>query len=146
MKSLSANDRKDGMAEYVVWKLDGELIRKVACFLSIGGGITLAHYVILIFSVRGFGIDPVLASSSGYGVAAVINYYLNSRFTFRYQKSHRAAFLKFLLVALVGFLLNGIIMHICVARLSLHYLMAQVLATVIVLGWNFSANYAWSFR
>lgn len=126
--------------------VDGEFLRKLTCFLSIGGGITASHYTVLIACVNFFGIDPVLASSSGYGIASVLNYYFNSRITFRYKKSHGAALAKFLIVGAVGLMLNAVIMHAATDYLSLHYLVAQIVATLVVLGWTFSGNYMWSFR
>lgn len=127
-------------------EVDGELLRKFSFFLCIGGGITAAHYVVLITTVSLLGVDPVLASTTGYGVASLINYYLNSRITFKYEKSHGIALMKFLVVAAVGLVFNAVMMSACMDYLSLHYLVAQMVATVTVLVWNFFGNYAWSFR
>jgi len=126
--------------------VDGELLRKFNSFLCIGGGMTATHYVLLITTVSLLGVDPVLASTTGYGVTSLINYYLNSRITFGYKKSHGIALMKFLVVAAVGLMINALIISACMDYLSLHYLVAQVVATVTVLVWNFFGNYAWSFR
>lgn len=146
MSIVVEKDSKSRQEGAVILGLDGEFVRKVACFLSIGGGITVSHYVVLIACVNGFGINPVLASSSGYAVASVLNYYLNSKITFRYAKGHGPALVKFLVVAAVGLWLNAAIMHLCIAYFALHYLIAQGVATIIVFTWNFSGNYMWSFR
>ena len=146
MNTVAEKDGKSTQGGAAILRLDGEFVRKVACFLSIGGGITLSHYIVLIACVNGFGINPVLASSSGYAVASVLNYYLNSKITFRYARGHGAALVKFLVVAAVGLWLNAAIMHLCIVYFSLHYLISQAVATIIVLSWNFSGNYMWSFR
>ena len=52
---------------------------------------------------------------------------------------------KFFTIAFVGLLLNTIIMAIGVEILNLHYLLAQVVATGLVLFWNFTGNRLWTF-
>ncbi len=49
-------------------------------------------------------------------------------------------------VALVGLGINTAIMYGLTHYTGLHYLLCQVLATGVVLGWNFLANRFWTFR
>jgi putative flippase GtrA len=53
---------------------------------------------------------------------------------------------KFATIAALGLALNAAIMAAGTIGLGLHYLLVQVAATAIVLLWNFSGNYLWSFR
>jgi putative flippase GtrA len=92
------------------------------------------------------GIDAVLSSSAGYIVGAIVNYILNYYYTFRSDKRHHEAAVKFFTVAAVGFILNGAIMHWIISGLGAHYLLAQVAATGLVLVWNFLGNRLWTFR
>jgi putative flippase GtrA len=71
---------------------------------------------------------------------------LNYHYTFTSNKRHRETMTKFLIVALVGMLFNGLIMSVCTEALQLHYLLAQLAATGLVLLWNFTANRFWTFR
>lgn len=113
-------------------------------FVTIGALATALHYLILIILVP--KMHAVAASSIGFAVSCVFNYYLNYRYTFRSQKSHFEVFPKFVAVACSGLVLNGTIMAIAIQWLELHYLLAQFASTGIVLFWNFFANLLWSFR
>lgn len=106
---------------------------------------TTGQYIVLIILVEIFGSNPVIATTFGFVVGAVINYILNYNFTFRSNKSHREAALKFLIVATVGASINSLIMYLGTEFLTLHYIIVQVIATILVLLWSFVINKYWTF-
>lgn len=116
------------------------------CFSGIGVIGTLAHYTTLITLVQMAGVTPVLASAGGFVLGALVNYVLNYRYTFRSNSRHHEAIIKFFTIALVGLVLNTLIISLAIDILSLHYLLAQVIATGLVLIWNFTGNRWWTFR
>ena len=89
---------------------------------------------------------PVLSSSAGAIVGAAINYSLNYRFTFMSKDAHLHAFPKYLVVTAISFLINAGIMDICTNMLNIQYFVSQMIATSIVLIWNFCGNKIWTFR
>jgi putative flippase GtrA len=113
-------------------------------FAAVGGVATAIQYVLLILLVRGFGMAPTPASSIGFVLSAAVNYRLNYRFTFQSRAPHAPAIAKFGLLAGAGLLINAAIMHLMVAA-GVHYLLAQVCATAVVLFWNFIGNSIWTF-
>lgn len=126
-------------------QIDISLLRQFSGFAGIGAIGTAGHYLTLIGLVQFLGISPVLASVAGFTVGALINYLLNYKFLFRSRKRHRESMLKFFVVALAGLVLNAMVVSFGVHALYLHYLVAQFLATAIVLIWNFSINRIWTF-
>lgn len=114
-------------------------------FAIIGGLATAIQYSILIALVESAVAGTVIASSIGFAVSAVANYMLNRRFTFRSTKAHVEAFPKFTIVALLGLTLNAFLIWLCNIVVGFHYLLAQVLATVGTLLWNFTMNRIWTF-
>jgi putative flippase GtrA len=117
-------------------------------FLSFAGmGViaTLVQYAVLVVFVDTIGMNATLASGIGYGTGALVNYALNYRYTFRSKRNHSEAVVKFALVACVGLALNSVIMFVLSSEAHVHYLLAQILATGIVLVWNFIANRSWTF-
>lgn len=90
--------------------------------------------------------NAVVASALGFTVGALVNYYLNYHITFKSKKSHNEAIIKFLTVALIGLALNTLIMFVAAEILLIYYLLAQVMATGMVLVWNFAGNRLWTFR
>ncbi len=115
-------------------------------FAGVGAIGTLVQYVVLIGLAQITDISPVLTSAAGFVLGAFVNYILNYRYTFRSTKNHREAMTKFMAVALVGLILNTFIMAVATEYFTLHYLLAQILATGLVLIWNFSVNLLWTFR
>ena len=89
--------------------------------------------------------EVVAASSVGYGAGALVNYVINYTFTFESNKAHSSALPKFFVVAGFGFALNAGLVALFARLLEFHYLLAQVLATVIILLWNFVLNRIWTF-
>lgn len=122
------------------------VLHKFVKFSGVGAIGTAAHYVTLVSIVQLLDANAVLASSTGAIVGALVNYYLNYNFTFRSNKRHNEALTKFLVIASVGFLINGAMMALLTETASLHYLAAQLVTTATVLIWTFTGNHRWTFR
>jgi putative flippase GtrA len=114
-------------------------------FLLVGGACTGLQYAVLIALVQLFGVDPTVASTAGFALGAAVNYALSHMYTFRSTRKHATAFPRFVVTATAGAALNGAIMFVGVEMLRLAYLLAQVAATIVVLGWNFVVHLKWSF-
>ena len=117
-----------------------------AAFLLVGLFGFAAHYGTLILLAEGAGLDPVLASATGFVAGGLTNYVLNYRFTFRSGKRHTKALPQFFLVALVGLGFNTLLMMLLVRGLDLHYVVSQLATTAVLTLWHFGANRFWTFR
>ncbi|KAA5602576.1 GtrA family protein [Blastochloris sulfoviridis] len=122
------------------------LARQFAAFCGVGVIATAAHYAVLAVLVEAGGVRASLAALIGFTVGGVVSYVLNRRFTFDSARSHAAAVPRFALVAGVAFVLTGILMEVLTTRAGLHWLVAQVITTGIVLVWTFLGNRFWTFR
>ena len=114
-------------------------------FAGVGAIGTIAHYVLLVILVEVLGVQPVIGSSFGFLLGAAVNYSLNYRYTFASQKQHTETLPKFYLIAAVGFIFNGLIVHTLATVFEVNYLLAQLVATALVLAWGFTANFLWTF-
>lgn len=106
---------------------------------------TAAHYAVLIVGVVGMGGNAVAVSMLGACVGAVVNYGLNYRFTFCSRIRHRTSAPKFFLIAGLGVLLNGAVMQLLVSVMDINYLVAQIVATGVLLITTYMANSLWTF-
>ncbi|KAB7738387.1 GtrA family protein [Parvibaculum sedimenti] len=107
---------------------------------------TATQYTILLCLVRTGTAEPLIASSGGAIAGAIVNYLLNYRFTFGSHKSHIQVAPKFFLTACFGFVINWAVMTVLILYIGIHYLVAQILSTGIVLMLTYAVNAGWSFR
>lgn len=120
------------------------LRRQFLRFTSAGAVGTLAHYATLVALASGLGVAAAWAAMAGASVGAGVNYVLNRSFTFRSTRRHGEALPRFLGLAALGIALNGAIVGGLV-RLGSAYLIAQVVATLLILGINFAVSRKWIF-
>jgi putative flippase GtrA len=123
----------------------GSLARKFISFATIGAIATAVQYLVLIAGVELAGASATVASSLGFAVSALLNYWLNFHWTFAGASSHDTAAARFGVVAGSGFLINAGAMLALAKQPGLHYLAAQLLASGLTLAWSFSASHYWAF-
>lgn len=121
------------------------LAQQARVFAGVGLLAAIGHYGTLIGLVEAASVHPVPATLAGYLVGGVVSYGLNRTLTFQSDRPHHEAGWRFALVAAVGFVLTGLLMHGFVDRLGLPYLPAQLVTTGVVLVWSFLANKLWTF-
>ncbi|MFG1419769.1 GtrA family protein [Xanthobacter sp. V0B-10] len=121
------------------------LLAQIASFAWVGILATGAHFATLALVVERGIAGPVVASTLGAVVGAVVSYVLNRAFTFESTRSHAGAVPRFMVVALVSFILNGALMDLLVHRLGVFYLLAQVITTAVTMLWTFSGYRVWAF-
>jgi len=123
-----------------------DVFRQFVRFAGAGCVSAIGHYGLLILLVQAFDSDAVVASALGALLGGLINYSLNYRYTFRSQRPHAQSSVRFALIAVLGLALNTVLMWIGVDLLHWHYLLAQVLTTLLVMVWSFSGNRWWTFH
>lgn len=126
-------------------RVDARVLRQFLAFTGVGAVGTAGHYLTLILLVEALGQDPVLSTSLGFVVGALINYILNYKYTFSSSHPHGRTLFRFLVVALIGALVNSGIMYLGTSLLSINYLLTQIFATGLVLMQNFVLNKFWTF-
>lgn len=114
-------------------------------FAVVGVAGTSAHYALLLSLVEVAGVAYLWAAGAGFLLGALVNYVLSRMFVFASDRPHVDALPRFLLVALSGLLLTVMLMAGLVDLLGVHYLLAQVLTTVLLLFWHYLGNALWTF-
>jgi len=114
-------------------------------FILSGGAGTVAQYLVLIALVKLLAVPPGRASMAGAIVGAIVVYLLSRRFTFETERSHRETLPRFVLMAMAGTLMNGALVGY-LSKTGLYFLLAQLVATVVVLVFNFIVSKLWIFR
>jgi len=106
---------------------------------------TAVQYAILVGLVEGFGSDAVLASTLGAVAGAVVNYVLNYHYTFKSRRPHTISLAKYMVVSAGGIALNAVVLAAATSYLGMHYVAAQILATLVVFLAAFAVNRVWTF-
>ncbi|MBS0451575.1 MAG: GtrA family protein [Proteobacteria bacterium] len=114
-------------------------------FVCVGLIATAVQYVLLVWLVRQFGMPGTLASALGFACSALLNYALNRRFSFASDRPHSEALPRFMVVAGSGLALNTVVFWCMQAAFASHILISQVVATAVVLVWNFLLHQRWTF-
>ncbi len=114
-------------------------------YLGAGGFGTLLHYLTLLLLVETLHVRPALSSALGASVGALVNYVLNYHLTFTSTSSHARTLPRFLCVAALSVMLTGAGVSLASERLGMHYVLAQVVCTVLVLVFGYLMNKAWTF-
>lgn len=115
-------------------------------FAAVGAVGTLAHYALLLVMVEGFDARPLVGAAAGFVLGAVVNYALSRLLVFDSDRSHVEALPRFFAVATIGLAWTALLMSLFVDVLGLHYLLAQVITTGLLLLWHYAGNALWTFR
>ncbi len=89
-----------------------------------------------------------LATAIGFIAGTINGYYMNSRWTFKYNTKGKEAakFSQFATISLVGLGLTEIIVLNLTTKASLSETIAKLVAVAIVFFWNYFGNKFWTFR
>ena len=113
--------------------------------MLVGSAATAVHYAVLMMLVELAGAAAAPSAALGAACGALAAYAGNRRFTFSSQVAHSQALPRFLAVAAFGVAASGAIVWIGTELAGLHYLVSQMVATVVVLWSGFVLNRGWSF-
>lgn len=121
-------------------------VRQFLRFLIVGATATSVQYVVLILLVEIAKQPQFWSAVAAYLCGLVASYLFNRRFTFAGTQTHFGkAFAKFFVVAITGLGLNMAIFA-ALTSAGVYYLLAQVVATGLVLIWNYAGSKLFVFR
>lgn len=115
-------------------------------FAAVGAVGTVAHYALLLFMVEVLGTPALAGAAAGFVLGAVVNYTLSRTLVFDSTRPHGEALPRFFAVAVVGLGWTAVLMTLLVDFVGLHYLLAQLLTTALLLLWHYVGNALWTFR
>jgi putative flippase GtrA len=113
-------------------------------YLVVGGLATAAHWALMVWWVERLAVPAWWASGAGAALGAQVAFVANRRFTFGHGGPLWQAWWRFMATAALGAGLGMLIVAAGVA-LGWHYLLAQALATAVVVVLTFAVNRGWTF-
>ena len=117
-------------------KLIGQLMK----FGVVGIIATVIDFVVLTILTETFGVYYLTSAAIGFIIATLFNYIASMRYVFNSRfRPHekRKELIIFILLSVVGLGLNQFFMWLFVEFFSIFYIFSKVLATTLVMAWNF---------
>ena len=115
-------------------------------FVVAGSMATAVHYAVLVALVELLGFSAAPSAAIGTLCGAAVSYWLNRRMAFSSTNAgHVQTLPRFAAIAVLGAVLNGVLVWLGVHVLGWHYLLAQLLATLLVMGLTFQLHRIWTF-
>lgn len=128
-----------------IWMQQALRFGVVGCLNTL---VDAALYLALTRWLPLFALYPALAKALSYSAGVLNSFYWNKNWTFRSQAGSVGwkAFLPFVLVNLLGVLINAAAMQVCLDTLSFNEALAFISATGVTLSWNFLVSKLIVFR
>ena len=122
-----------------------------AKFLRYGlsSGLALLVDVGFLWSLSTYsGVDYLLAAGIGFSAGCAVNYIVSKTLVFEDNSNRKQSttLLLFVIVGLIGLLINHIILFIGVDLLSAHLLVAKAISALLVFWFNFFARGYFVFK
>lgn len=103
----------------------------------IAAPIDFFGYLLLLWA----GLEPVIAATISFTVSLIANYFLSVQWAFNADdQSKRTKALIFMVIGFVGLGLTDLIIWVCIDYLSIHKVVAKIIALCIVFFWSFGAR------
>ncbi|HUP30166.1 MAG TPA: GtrA family protein [Usitatibacter sp.] len=120
--------------------------RSFPIYVGAGGIATASHYAVTIAAVERFAVAPIAATVMGFLTGSAIKYGLNYSAAFRSRTPHAHAVPRFLIALAVMLGLNTLIFAVLERGVGLHYLLAQVVTTILLIPPGYLLHRQWVFR
>ena len=111
-------------------------------YLFVGGFAFLVDFFLLYFFSDICGIYYLISAALSFIISLIINYLISTYWVFNKNQINNkiAEFIVFSLIGVVGLIFTEIILFLCTDIIGLYYLISKIIATAIVMFWNFLAR------
>ena len=118
-------------------KLDKKLLEQIIKFIIVGGIATIIDFIVFFLLHELLKVTTILSNILSFSVSVIYNYIASTKWVFNVKKELKNQFVIFLILSIVGLLINTIIVYITIDILNWNSLLCKILATTIVMIFNF---------
>ena len=116
-----------------------KIVNKIIKFSVVGGIATIIDFAFLYIFKEFLNIDVIIANTLSFIISVTYNYIASITWVFdvNKKKNKNIQFVLFIILSIVGLIMNNIILYILTDKLNIYYLISKVIATIIVMIFNF---------
>ncbi len=115
-----------------------KLIDQILKFGVVGGVAFLIDYGLLYVLTEFVGIHYLISSVISFTVSLIFNYILSIKWVFDVTKKQTAKEITiFVILSVIGLGINQVVMYVGSDLLHIYYMLTKIVATAIVMVWNF---------
>ena len=117
---------------------NNKLLRQILKFGVVGGTAFIIDYGIFTILSQLLHIHYLIASIISFSISVIYNYILSIKWVFDVSKKQTAKeFIIFIILSVIGLGLNSLIMYVSVDLMHIHEMISKIIATAIVMVYNF---------
>lgn len=115
-----------------------KLVVQILRFGVVGVLAFIVDYGILYLLTEHVHLYYLLSSIISFLISLVVNYILSIKWVFDVQKKQTVKdVVIFAVLSTIGLLINSLVMYLSVELFSIYYMVGKIIATFIVMVWNF---------
>ena len=122
-----------------------KLLEQFVKFGVVGVFATVIDFGVLVALTEWLGVDPVISAAISFTASVLFNYAASMRYVFqrREDMTRGKELLIFVALSVVGLGINETLMWLGVNVAHLNYVLVKLLATAVVMLWNFFSRKRW---
>ena len=115
-----------------------KLLMQILKFGVVGGTAFIIDYGIFTILSQLLGIHYLIASIASFTISVIYNYILSIKWVFDVSKKQTSKeFIVFVILSVIGLGINSLIMYLSVDLMHIHEMISKIIATAIVMVYNF---------
>ena len=116
-----------------------QLIAQFAKFGVVGVIAFVIDYGLMVLLTELFNVNYLISATISFTVSVIFNYVASMRYVFTHKEglSRRREFVIFVVLSVIGLLINDAVMWVGVDLFGISYLLVKIFATAVVMVWNF---------
>lgn len=116
-----------------------KLMQQLVKFGFVGATAFVIDYGVMVLLTEAVGINYLISNGISVTLSIIYNYVLSVKWVFDVgeDRNKTQEFVIFIVLSVIGVGLNQLLMWIMVEKISIYYMIAKVIATAIVMVYNF---------
>lgn len=119
-----------------------KLIAQFMKFGIVGVIAFVIDYGFMVLLTEVFGVPYLISTTVSFIISVIFNYFASMRFVFKRKDdmSRRREFIIFVVLSVIGLVINDVFMWLMVDFLFIDYRISKIVVTFIVAVWNFATR------